>query len=149
LIGYSLAKRQCKNGLMPGRSFEVAIDANDPERLRRFWATALSYVEHTTPEGAVDLVDPEGRGPTIWFQQVPEIKTAKNRLHLDVKVSRSQRDVLVAELSSVGGTVVRTFPGFTVLADPEGNELCLTDDQQQSEPAAHRDSSPDQAEDHP
>lgn len=135
--------------MMPGRSFEIAIDANDPARLRPFWITALNYVEHTTPEGAVDLADPEGRGPTIWFQQVPETKTAKNRVHLDIKVSRSQRDTLAEKLITVGGTVIRTFPGFTVLADPEGNELCLTDDQPQSEPAAHLDHSPDQAEDHP
>jgi 4a-hydroxytetrahydrobiopterin dehydratase len=113
---------------MPGRSFEVAIDANDPARLRPFWITALRYIQQTTPEVAVDLVDPEGRGPTIWFQQVPETKTAKNRLHLDIKVPRSQRDALAEELIALGGTVVRTFPGFTVVADPEGNELCLTDE---------------------
>lgn len=63
------------------RSFEVAIDANDPQRLRRFWKAALGHVKQTTPEGAIDLVDPAGRRPTIWFQQVPEPKTVKNRLH--------------------------------------------------------------------
>lgn len=79
----------------------------------------------------MDLVDPAGHGPTIWFQRVPEPKTAKNRLHLDIKISPSQRDALADELIAVGGTVTRNLPGFTVLADPEGNELCLTDDQAQ------------------
>lgn len=119
---------------MPDRTFEVAIDTNDPARLRLFWATALDYVEHVTGEGAVDLVDPAGRGPTIWFQQVPEPKSAKNRLHLDIRVAPSQRAALVEKLITRGGTVVRSFPRFTVLADPEGNELCLTDDQEQNEP---------------
>ena len=116
------------SGAGVGRSFEVAIDANDPARLRRFWSTALNYVEMVTDEGAVDLVDPAGRGPTIWFQQVPETKTAKNRLHLDIKVPRIRRAALVEELTALGGIVVTSFPRFTVLADPEGNELCLTDD---------------------
>lgn len=69
------------DGRVPSRSFEVAIDTNDPQRLRRFWKAALGHVKQTTPEGAIDLVDPAGRRPTIWFQQVPEPKTVKNRLH--------------------------------------------------------------------
>jgi hypothetical protein len=73
------------NGLASGRTFEVAIDANDPAQLRAFWITALNYVEHVTDEGAVDLVDPAGRDPTIWFQQVPEGNPDEPRtgLHLD------------------------------------------------------------------
>jgi 4a-hydroxytetrahydrobiopterin dehydratase len=116
------------DGVVPGRTFEVAIDANDPVLLRPFWITALNYVELVTDEGAVDLVDPAGLGPTIWFQHVPETKAAKNRLHLDIKVSPTQRAVLVDKLIALGGTVVSSYPRFTVLADPEGNEVCLTDD---------------------
>jgi hypothetical protein len=52
------------NDHVPVRSFEVAIDANDPQRLRRFWIAVLNYVELTTAAGAVDLVDPAGRGAT-------------------------------------------------------------------------------------
>jgi hypothetical protein len=110
---------------VPSRSFEVAIDANDPQRLRRFWMAALDYVEHTTAEGAVDLVDPAGRGPTIWFQHVPEPKTSKNRLHLDVTVDQAERARLTKKLVRLGGTVIGSFPRFIVMADPEGNELCL------------------------
>lgn len=58
-----------------------------PERLRPLWAAALGYVEHVASEGATDLVDPTGRGPTMWFQHVDEPKVAKNRLHLDIVVT--------------------------------------------------------------
>lgn len=106
---------------MTGRAFEIAIDANNPLVVRRFWAAALDYVEQTTAEGAVDLVDPAGRGPTVWFQQVPEHKKAKNRLHLDLRVTAAERPVLIEQLTALGGTVLDLFPRFTVLADPEGN----------------------------
>ncbi|WP_239679182.1 VOC family protein [Natronosporangium hydrolyticum] len=113
---------------MTGRRFEVAIDANDPGRLRRFWAVALNYREHTTAEGAVDLIDPAQQGPIVWFQQVPERRTtAKNRLHLDIMVPADERAALTEQLVALGGTVAATHQGFTVMADPEGNELCLTD----------------------
>ena len=63
------------------RRLEICIDANEPEPLRRFWCAALGYVEQVTAEGAVDLVDPSGHGPTLWFQRVPEPKGVKNRVH--------------------------------------------------------------------
>ena len=110
-----------------GRAFEVCVDANDPQRLRAFWMTAMGYIEQVTTEGAVDLVDPAGRGPTIWFQRVAEAKSAKNRLHLDVRVAAAERAELVARLVELGGTVISTYPRFTVLGDPEGNEVCLTE----------------------
>jgi 4a-hydroxytetrahydrobiopterin dehydratase len=69
---------------MPRRVFEICIDANDPARLRPFWGLVLGYAEQVTGEGAVDLVDPEGVGPTVWFQKVPERKAMKNRVHHDV-----------------------------------------------------------------
>jgi hypothetical protein len=88
---------------------------------------ALDYVEQTTAEGAVDLADPTGRGPTIWFQHVPEAKTAKNRLHLDLLVSATERAALTKQLIDLGGSVINNYPRFTVMADPEGNEFCLTE----------------------
>jgi hypothetical protein len=110
-----------------GRRFEVCVDANDPERLRPFWRTALGYVEQVTGEGAIDLVDPAGGGPAVWFQRVPEPKIAKNRVHLDIRVTGGNRVALTEQLVALGGSVIGTFPHFTVLADPEGNEVCLND----------------------
>lgn len=66
------------DGPMPGRTFEVAIDANDPELLRRFWMVMLDYVERTTAEGAVDFVDPVGRVPRSG-SSVPEGKMDEPR----------------------------------------------------------------------
>src|SRR5579875_2549717 len=88
--------------------FQLVIDCVDPSRLARFWAEALHYKPEDPPKGfatwrdyyrdvgvkddeigdGVDsIVDPEERGPRIWFHQVPEGKAVKNRLHIDVRVS--------------------------------------------------------------
>ncbi|NYE38150.1 hypothetical protein F4692_003295 [Nocardioides cavernae] len=114
--------------------WQLAIDANDPPRLARFWAEVLGYVpvppDHpdTTwhahyrrrlgDEVAFDdrIFDPAGRGPVIWFQSVPEPKAGKNRLHLDVYptgrddgMSMDARvhlvEARVAELARLGATV--------------------------------------------
>ena len=113
--------------MIAGRVFEICIDADEPASLRPFWCVALGYVEQITAEGAVDLVDPSGRGPTVWFQRVPEAKAVKNRVHLDVRVPGEERGSLVDQLLVLGGREIRVEPRFTVLADPEGNELCLTE----------------------
>jgi hypothetical protein len=138
--------------------FQVVFDAAEPEELGRFWALALGYVQDPIPpefDTVADflrsigipeerlgdmwaLVDPSGEGPRVFFQRVPEGKTAKNRVHLDVwmagsGVSREERDSLrtahVARLIEAGGTVLRELgePGgqCTVMQDPEGNEFCV------------------------
>jgi 4a-hydroxytetrahydrobiopterin dehydratase len=107
------------------RDFEICIDATDPDRLRPFWRTALGYVDHLTAEGSTDLVDPDGIRPTIWFQEVPESKTSKNRIHLDIRVEAGDHDELTSMLVGLGGTILAVWPCFTTVADPEGNELCL------------------------
>src|SRR5205085_997876 len=83
---------------------QVTFDCVDPQGLGRFWATTLGYIEQPPPEGfdswdafldsiampaderdrAYAVVDPDGTGPRLYFQKVPEDKTAKNRVHLDV-----------------------------------------------------------------
>jgi len=102
----------------------ICIDCRDPDRLVRWWATALRYVER---DG--NLYDPDGRGPLIWFQQVPEAKTVKNRVHLDLLLPRheaaAKRDLLVA----LGGRLLDETETFWVLADPEGNEVCVCVDE--------------------
>jgi 4a-hydroxytetrahydrobiopterin dehydratase len=108
-----------------GRRFEICIDANDPDLLRPFWAEALGYHTARTEEGALDLADPAGIGPTVWFQKVPEEKAVKNRLHLDIWVDRDEVGPLRDELLGLGGTVLTEHDSFTVLGDPEGNELCI------------------------
>ncbi|MGC9666187.1 VOC family protein [Planosporangium sp. 12N6] len=86
------------------------------------------------------IVDPDGVGPRIWFQPVPETKAVKNRLHLDIKIAdrtvaletrREQVDTEVQRLTGLGATVVRVLaqPGMdhygVTMRDPEGNEFCV------------------------
>jgi glyoxalase superfamily protein len=140
--------------------FQLVIDCADPEPLARFWAAALGYEFEPPPDGhdnwddywrsvgvpedelglgADCIVDPAGRGPRIWFQVVPEGKTLKNRLHLDILVSggranplETRRRLVDAEarrLEALGATVVRvnSTDGLdhygVALRDPEGNEF--------------------------
>jgi 4a-hydroxytetrahydrobiopterin dehydratase len=105
---------------------EICIDCKDAAKLLPWWSVALRYVE---VEG--ELVDPDGNGPTVWFQQVPELKAGKNRLHLDLWLPLREAAARRALLLSMGGTVIAEFEhaddddNFWVMADPEGNEVCL------------------------
>ncbi|MCU1413787.1 MAG: hypothetical protein JWN80_1127 [Microbacteriaceae bacterium] len=150
------------------RDIQVTFDAHDPRALSSFWRDALGYV-HPAPPG-VDLPagadplaawdeflaglgvpederntksaieDPDGHGPRVFFQQVPEGKLAKNRVHLDVRaapglVGDERLAALEREcgrLVAMGATRLRRVEpdppmesGFIVMADPEGNEFCL------------------------
>jgi len=140
---------------------QVTFDCADPVQQARFWASALHYqledppAGHDTwatywrsigvPDDEIDeepgsAVDPDGVGPRIWFQQVPEPKTSKNRLHLDLGVSggrsvpievRRERVEAEAErIVAAGATRLRTLNEYAnhyaaVMQDPEGNEFCL------------------------
>jgi Glyoxalase-like domain len=102
-------------------SFQLVIDCTDPDRLARFWAAALGYELEPPPAGFASwddywrdvgvpeedlgigedrICDPGGAGPRIWFQVVPEHKTVKNRLHLDICASGVQ----------LVGAMVNTWP---------------------------------------
>ncbi len=120
----------------------IGGDAADPHALAEFWAFALGYVAepgYDDPDGA-SIIDPDGVGPAVSFLRVPEPKTAKNRLHIDIRVAgeppwnMAEREQLirakVAELVTVGATMVREESysehlGHVVMLDPEGNEFCV------------------------
>ena len=138
---------------------QVVMDCSDPTRLSEFWAAALGYVLQPPPEGyaswdellsemgvpesernsASAVVDPDGAGPRIYFQRVPEPKTAKNRVHLDLNVGggrdtpedekRRRVDGRVRELVGAGAAIVRDAEErgerWVVMQDPEGNEFCV------------------------
>jgi len=140
--------------------YQLVIDCADPELLASFWAVALGYELEPPPAGfatwddwrrdlglpetelgigADSIIDPAGAGPRIWFQVVPDTKTVKNRLHLDVHASgarslplatRKQRvDTEAARLSNLGATIIGdlTEEGLdhyaVAMKDPEGNEF--------------------------
>jgi hypothetical protein len=150
------------------RHLQVSFDASDPRALSSFWREALGYV-HPGPPGVAladdadplaawddflgrmgvpagqrstrsAIEDPDGLGPRIFFQQVPEDKVAKNRVHLDVRAAPGLQGgermaALEAEcerLVALGATRLRRHDpapplsaGHLVMADPEGNEFCL------------------------
>lgn len=141
------------------RPISLTLDAADPRALGTFWAYALGYVEEAPPAPYEDwpaafvgwglpperwndayvVVDPEGAGPRLFLQKVPEPKTAKNRLHLDVGVPGATRErpstheqvrEHATRLVAAGATLVQEFDvppmGFwIVMSDPEGNEFCV------------------------
>ncbi len=138
--------------------FQVTFDAANPQRLAEFWATALGYVLQPPPPGydtwdafadAIDMpaeerdsiaavVDPNGVFPRVLFLKVPEGKTAKNRVHLDINVGDASLDertrterrrAKAAELREIGAVEVEeradSTSSWTVMLDPEGNEFCV------------------------
>jgi len=140
-------------------SIQVTFDALDPAALSGFWAAALGYnIQPPPPEyeswddwatamgipeenrnDARALVDPDGIGPRLFFQRVPEPKTAKNRVHLDVNAggghdadpaARIQAvNTHIAKLEQLGARKTAVFEQrgeyWVVMQDPEGNEFCV------------------------
>jgi hypothetical protein len=150
------------------RHLQVTVDARDPRALSSFWCEVLGYV-HPGPPGVVlsdgadaltawddflsrmgvpaeqwntrsAIEDPEGGGPRIFFQQVPEDKVTKNRLHLDVRAApglpgddrMAALEAESARLVQLGATRLGRYDpappmsaGHIVMTDPEGNEFCL------------------------
>ena len=137
---------------------QVVFDCADPTRMARFWSFALGYIVEPPPEGfssweefavannlpesvwndAESVIDPDGNGPRIYFQRVPEKKVVKNRVHVDVNAGgprgtppaerRPRVDATVERLTAAGATVLNTYDKeeyWVVMQDPEGNEFCV------------------------
>ena len=107
----------------------VTLDCHDPEALAPFWEGALRY-RRTRATGPYVALVPDGvtDGPTLLLQRVPEPKVGKNRMHLDLRVR--DLDMELARLLRLGATKESELideDGFRwyVVADPEGNELCV------------------------
>lgn len=142
------------------REIQVTFDCADPAALAAFWAEVLGYRIQAPPAGfdtwdaaleamgipeerrndASAVIDPDGRGPRIFFQRVPEGKTAKNRVHLDMRAApglagddrMASHEAEAARLVALGARRVRRVEpepplgaGHIVMLDPEGNEFCL------------------------
>jgi 4a-hydroxytetrahydrobiopterin dehydratase len=102
---------------------EIAIDALDIPAVRPFWAAVMGY-EATSED---EVSDPAGIGPTIWFQQMDVPRPQRNRIHLDITVGHDRADERIAAAIAAGGHLVSDdrAPAFWVLADAEGNEVCV------------------------
>jgi 4a-hydroxytetrahydrobiopterin dehydratase len=124
----ALATAQGARLLPPRTRVELGIDAVDGAALLPFWKAGLGYREQRTPDGTTELHDPQGLGPVVWFQEMDPPRTDRNRIHLDVFVpGREACEQRVAEVVAAGGRLVTDefAPGWWVLADAEGNELCV------------------------
>jgi 4a-hydroxytetrahydrobiopterin dehydratase len=109
---------------------EIAIDAMNIALVLPFWRSVLGYVNERPgdPANIGDaIVDPMRLGPSVWFQQMEEPRTQRNRIHLDVVVPHDEADARIKGAIAAGGTLVNSeeAPAFWVLADPEGNEICV------------------------
>ncbi|GAA4072068.1 VOC family protein [Nonomuraea soli] len=100
---------------------QFAIDVMDLAKVRPFWAAVLGYEEW----GEEDVIDPRLRMPSIWFQEMDEPRTQRNRIHIDVFVPHDQAEARVAAAVAAGGRVLydAQAPTWWTLADPEGNEV--------------------------
>jgi hypothetical protein len=107
----------------------ITIDALNPRVVADFWCSVLGWVVLEEDEGIISIGSPNGGAPGIDVCAVPETKTVKNRLHLDLRADGVTRDAELQRLLDLGATPtdVGQSPdaSWTVLADPEGNEFCL------------------------
>ena len=110
---------------MPSVIKTVTFDAADALALAGFWAAVFgSDVEEESTAEKAYLEAAGWGGPNIWFVRVPEGKTAKNRMHFDLRAPGAVA-AEVSRLEKLGATVVRSHPHLTVMQDPEGNEFCV------------------------
>ncbi|MEU0494373.1 VOC family protein [Mycobacterium sp. NPDC006124] len=110
------------------QTIEIAVDALDIALVRPFWQAATGYVDQPGADGPdAALVDPLGRGPAIWFQRMDAPRLQRNRIHLDLEVAPELARPRIDAALAAGGTLVSEAhaPAFWVLADPEGNEVCV------------------------
>lgn len=108
---------------------ELAIDALDIASIRPFWKAVFGYVDEAGSDGPTDpLIDPGFLGPPIWFQQMDKERPQRNRIHFDLCVPHDEAPRRVEAALTAGGRLLsdRRAPAFWVLADPEGNEICVT-----------------------
>jgi 4a-hydroxytetrahydrobiopterin dehydratase len=120
-----LATLPGRPGERPVQVLELAIDAMDIPAVTPFWSAVMGYGPGVgeSPE----LFDPYGEGPTIWFQQMDEPRVQRNRIHFDIVVPHDEAQRRLEASLAAGGTLVSDShaPSFWVLADREGNEICI------------------------
>jgi 4a-hydroxytetrahydrobiopterin dehydratase len=113
----------------PVQVLELAIDALEIPAIRPFWKAVFGYADEAGADGPADpLIDPDFQGPALWFQQMDRERPQRNRVHFDLCVPHDEAPRRVAAALAAGGRLCsdRRAPAFWVLADPEGNEVCVT-----------------------
>jgi len=114
---------------MPLTLHHVIVDTHDLPALARFWAAALDWKILSEREREI-VIGPDENAPVgMCFMPVADVKTVKNRLHLDLTTRAADRDAEISRLLALGARRVDVGQtgqeSWTVLADPEGNEFCV------------------------
>ena len=114
---------------MSSRIAAIAIDAVRPRVIADFWCGVLGWQVVDESDGVISIAAPDGSWPTIDVAPVPETKSVKNRLHLDLRADVSTTADELERLLGLGARLTDVGQGpdatWVVLADPEGNEFCL------------------------
>jgi catechol-2,3-dioxygenase len=114
---------------MPAKFTELVIDCADTERMATFWASVLGYeVLDRGSDGEIEIGPGDRSQPTLVFVRVPEGKTVKNRLHIDVNPAGTDQATELQRLLGLGARQIDIGQGevsWIVLVDPEDNEFCL------------------------
>jgi 4a-hydroxytetrahydrobiopterin dehydratase len=108
------------------QTVQVSIDALVGREVMPFWRAVLDY-QYRGDSPDEDLIDPRGRGPSFWFQQMDAPRPQRNRVHIDVWVPHDHAEARIAAAIAAGGRLVTDehAPSWWVLADAEGNEACV------------------------
>jgi 4a-hydroxytetrahydrobiopterin dehydratase len=107
------------------QALEIAIDTMDRSAIQPFWKAVLGYVDDPGSDDAI--VDPWRQGPVVWFQQMDEPRTQRNRIHFDITVPHDDAESRIKAALDAGGVLVSDVAArsFWILADVEGNEICI------------------------
>lgn len=114
--------------VLPARErVEIAIDASDPDSIRAFWKAGLGYQDQAGSDGSIVLRSPDGGSSVLWFQTMDPPRPGRGRFHLDVYLPQDQTQQRVQDTLAAGGTLItdQFAPSWWILADAEGNELCV------------------------
>jgi 4a-hydroxytetrahydrobiopterin dehydratase len=127
-LGLAPAGAESAQSPRPVQMLEMAIDALDIPAIRPFWKAVMAYADEPGRSGPEDaIVDPAGQLPAIWFQQMDAPRPQRNRVHFDITVAHDEAEARVRAALDAGGRLVDdSFArSFWVLADAEGNEVCV------------------------
>jgi 4a-hydroxytetrahydrobiopterin dehydratase len=127
-LGLAPADATSAGSPRPVQMLELAIDAMDIPAIRPFWKAVLGYADEPGSDSGQDaIVDPAGQLPAIWFQQMGSPRPQRNLIHFDITVAHDEAGHRVRAALAAGGRLAddSSAPSFWVLADAEGNEVCV------------------------
>ena len=127
-IGAAVAPPVSSEYPRPVQMLEIAIDALNIAAIRPFWKAVLAFTDELGHQGPQDaIIDAAGQFPSVWFQQMDEPRPQRNRIHFDITVAHDEAEARIKAALDAGGVLVSdaSARAFWILADPEGNEICV------------------------